>query len=806
MDEYDIINQCNMDSLAEFSCEQDIANALGLSENFKHSFSSESYTSYTALNETPTQTRIEKPFKQAKTNSWNSSTTAEYLSPISSPTSQFLSFEQPTSSPKHFYRNLESSSYKSKDEAVSSQGNNIHFSHHLGSENSLDSQNYATQANINHGTKRTCSNTKTPSMTKDHILAERKRREKLSQRFIALSAIVPGLKKMDKASVLGDAIKYVKELQERVNVLEEQTRKRTVESVVFMKKSQLSTEDESSSCTDESFDSTCDAAVPEIEARASDKDVLIRIHFQKQKGFLPKILSDVEKLHLSILNSSVLPFGNSTFDLTIIAQQKNDEFQMTMKDFVKELRQGRRIYHSAVHPVQQRFSHSFAIFNVLVLPSGSFVACHVDEFTYQPKEISVPKYLALQIANLPSRREVVSSTPQKTRDEIFKDRMSEPDPVQPDNIGFDDTAYHEFLQRQAYLESLNYPANPNPHLIISEPNASQPSPSPGNMTSQLRNIPDFAADPNFEEALEKDKKHVKSDLFVLHMKKVTKPDGTCWAVYNYCPKEYKWIKSGGYGTYRKHITTRHLAELAKGSTQSQISKFSTPDTQLFKYDQANREELARMVAVEHLPFSFCEKVGFIKYCHKALNPTACRVPRTTLTHTMIYGPPLNISVPQNENLSQTRSFGVLGAGSALLSQKIKRLRSSSSSSSSLVSYHEIETYHNTNFEFIGDGDVDQFDILHWWREHQKHFPILSIIAKQILATPVSTVDVEQKFSAGGNILEARRSFLSQESIQVQVCVDDWTKVEYRQQEMESEVIYDFFDDDHTTGTGTKGSD
>lgn len=32
--------------------------------------------------------------------------------------------------------------------------------------------------------------------TQDHIMAERKRREKLSQRFIALSAIVPGLKKV----------------------------------------------------------------------------------------------------------------------------------------------------------------------------------------------------------------------------------------------------------------------------------------------------------------------------------------------------------------------------------------------------------------------------------------------------------------------------------------------------------------------------------------------------------------------------------------------------------------------------------
>ncbi|KAK2649774.1 hypothetical protein Ddye_017263 [Dipteronia dyeriana] len=207
-----------------------------------------------------------------------------------------------------------------------------------------------------------------------------------------------------------------------------------------------------------------------------------------------------------------------------------------------------------------------------------------------------------------------------------KGRMSKPDPVQLDNIGFDDTTYHEFLQRQAYLESLNYPINSNPPLIISEPNSSQPiapspSPSPGNMTSQSENIPDFAADPNFEEPAEKDKKHLKYDLFVLHIKKVTKPNGTCWA-----------------------------------------------------------------------------------------------------------------------------------------------------------------------------------------REHEKHFPISSIIAKQILATPVSTVAVEQEFSMSGNILDARRSLLSPESIQVQVCVDDLTKAGYRQQEMEPGVIYDFFDDDHTTDTGTDGSD
>lgn len=123
---------------------------------------------------------------------------------------------------------------------------------------------------------------------------------------------------MDKASVLGDAIKYVKQLQERVNILEEQTKKRTVESVVFVKKSQVSADNQDSSSWDQNFDGQ---ALPEIEVRVSEKDVLIRIHCENQKGVLVKTLSEIEKLgYLSVVNTSALPFGNSTLDITIIAQ------------------------------------------------------------------------------------------------------------------------------------------------------------------------------------------------------------------------------------------------------------------------------------------------------------------------------------------------------------------------------------------------------------------------------------------------------------------------------------------------------
>ncbi|CAN6292331.1 unnamed protein product [Urochloa humidicola] len=183
--------------------------------------------------------------------------------------------------------------------------------------------------------------TRPPSQNQDHILAERKRREKLSQRFIALSKIVPGLKKMDKASVLGDAIKYVKQLQDQVKGLEDEARRRPVEAAVLVKKSQLSAEDDDGSSCDENFvggEAAGTAALPEIEARVSDRTVLVRVHCENRKGALIAALTEVERLGLTIMNTNVLPFTTSSLDITIMAMA-GDDFCLSVKDIVKKLNQ-----------------------------------------------------------------------------------------------------------------------------------------------------------------------------------------------------------------------------------------------------------------------------------------------------------------------------------------------------------------------------------------------------------------------------------------------------------------------------------
>lgn len=199
-DEYNIFHQCQFNNTFDDFTTQDMATAMGVGGSLiKQSLSSESYS--TLSNETCHTSSFERPAKQLKTNSWNSGTysTDEQAVPrsCSSSSSQVLSFANsgspPTNDSQQFHGQFDCS-MKPEDRTVyngkmNSQGTVI------SKDCSYDNQRYAPKAN--QGTKRVhATSNRTPSHAQDHIMAERKRREKLSQRFIALSAIVPGLKKV----------------------------------------------------------------------------------------------------------------------------------------------------------------------------------------------------------------------------------------------------------------------------------------------------------------------------------------------------------------------------------------------------------------------------------------------------------------------------------------------------------------------------------------------------------------------------------------------------------------------------------
>ncbi|KAI9074624.1 hypothetical protein K1719_043465 [Acacia pycnantha] len=178
--------------------------------------------------------------------------------------------------------------------------------------------------------------TRNPLQAQDHVLAERRRREKLNQKFIALSSIIPGRKKMDKASVLGDAIEYIKQLKERQKVLEEQVAVKRKESV---RRCILFSGDNDKSRSGE----VSEQALAEMEAKVLGKEVLIRIQCEQQRGCEAKILRELGNLRLTVKSSSILPFGETTQYITIISEMEKEN-SMTANDLVTSLRKALTLF------------------------------------------------------------------------------------------------------------------------------------------------------------------------------------------------------------------------------------------------------------------------------------------------------------------------------------------------------------------------------------------------------------------------------------------------------------------------------
>ncbi|KAG8371050.1 hypothetical protein BUALT_Bualt13G0046600 [Buddleja alternifolia] len=82
--------------------------------------------------------------------------------------------------------------------------------------------------------------------------------------------------------------------------------------------------------------------------------------------------------------------------------------------------------------------------------------------------------------------------------------------------------------------------------------------------------------------------------------------------------------------------------------------------------------------------------------------------------------------------------------------------------------------------YLGENcekNVESFNVLKWWKDNSMKYRVLSQIARDVLAIPVSTVASESAFSTSGRILDPYRSSLNPEMVEALVCCQNWLRSE-----------------------------
>ncbi|XP_061372879.1 transcription factor MYC2 [Gastrolobium bilobum] len=136
----------------------------------------------------------------------------------------------------------------------------------------------------------------------NHVEAERQRREKLNHRFYALRAVVPNVSRMDKASLLSDAVAYINELKAKVDEMEGQLQKESNKKV----KVEMGDNMDNHSTTTSSVDQTgTNGFALELEVKIIGPDAMVRVQSETANHPGARLMVALRDLEFQVHHASM---------------------------------------------------------------------------------------------------------------------------------------------------------------------------------------------------------------------------------------------------------------------------------------------------------------------------------------------------------------------------------------------------------------------------------------------------------------------------------------------------------------------
>lgn len=160
----------------------------------------------------------------------------------------------------------------------------------------------------------------------NHVEAERQRREKLNQKFYELRAVVPNVSKMDKASLLGDAAAYIKDLCSKQQDMESgmselQTQIDSVKKELMMNSLKLAAK-EATDLSSIDLKGFSQGKFPGLnsEVRILGREAIIRIQCTKHNHPVARLMTALQELDFEVLHASISTVKDSLIIQTVIVK------------------------------------------------------------------------------------------------------------------------------------------------------------------------------------------------------------------------------------------------------------------------------------------------------------------------------------------------------------------------------------------------------------------------------------------------------------------------------------------------------
>ncbi|KAF4384545.1 transcription factor MTB1 [Cannabis sativa] len=146
----------------------------------------------------------------------------------------------------------------------------------------------------------------------NHVEAERQRREKLNQRFYALRAVVPNISKMDKASLLGDAIAYINELQAKLKVMETEREK-------------VGSCSTAAAMEANNPDMEIQSRVPDVDVKVVNNEVIVRVSCHLESHPASRVIQAFNEAQISVVDSKFTTVNDTVFHDFVIKSQGSEQ-------------------------------------------------------------------------------------------------------------------------------------------------------------------------------------------------------------------------------------------------------------------------------------------------------------------------------------------------------------------------------------------------------------------------------------------------------------------------------------------------